>query len=95
MSIVDSDGLPGEYGVLLTAPGGSISVGSPEGVRFFGDNGSNFLPLLGSLSALNDALAALQFDPGPRGGTLVIHVTDYGHGNLADARGATALIAVG
>lgn len=94
VSIVDPDALPGDHGLLLVAAGGSISVGSPEGVRFFGENGSNFLPLLGSVSALNEALAALQFDPGPRGGELFIHVTDFGHGNLAEARRGSARIAV-
>lgn len=92
--VVDPDDLPGDYGMLLASTGGSISVGRVGGVRFFGENGTNFLPLVGPLAALNEALAALRFDPGPGGGTLAIVVTDYGHGELAQARAGSARLEV-
>ncbi len=71
-----------DVGVLLAVERGGIEIGATEGVSLLAPNGSTFLPIVGGVDEVNGALASLRYRPSGGSDTLVVAVTDYGHGDL-------------
>jgi hypothetical protein len=71
----------GEIGVLLYTAHGTMEFGSTDGVTLHAPNGSQWIPIIGTIDAVNTTLATLHYTPGRRGPhTLEAIVSDFGHG---------------
>jgi hypothetical protein len=82
LSLTDAEAREGDiFGVLVSSREGRISLGTTQGLRLVGQNGTRWIPFEGRIAAVNAALATLRYTPTTASGTqtLVIVATDNGH----------------
>ena len=76
-------------GVIVYAPDGNLFFNRQEGVRLYQPNGTAWIPIIGRITAVNDALASLQYEPRTRRARPIeILTSDFGGGDNAKALAA-------